>query len=92
MRSGEIKIVNKLGLHARAAAKLVKLTKTYAAAVELGRVDPRTPPVDAKSIMAVLMLEAVCGTRLNLVCEGVDEDDAFDAVRGLMVSRFGEDE
>ena len=92
MRRGEVKIINKLGLHGRAAAKLVKLTKTYAATVELGRVDPPAAPVDAKSIMAVLMLEAVCDTRLALVCEGVDEHDAFNAVRGLVANRFGEDE
>lgn len=92
MRSGEVRIVNALGLHARAAAKLVKLTKSYAATVEITRRDGDAPaPVDAKSIMAVLMLEAVCGTPLELRCAGADEDEAFEAVRDLVAARFGEE-
>ena len=92
MRSGEVRIVNALGLHARAAAKLVKLTKSYAATVEITRRDGDAPaPVDAKSIMAVLMLEAVRGTQLELRCAGADEDEAFEAVRDLVAARFGEE-
>lgn len=91
MRNGEVKIVNALGLHARAAAKLVKLTKSYAATVELTRGDGDAP-VDAKSIMAVLMLEAVRGTKLALRCAGADEDEAFEAVRELVAARFGEEQ
>ena len=92
VRSGEVRIVNALGLHARAAAKLVKLTKSYAATVEITRRDGDAPtPVDAKSIMAVLMLEAVCGTKLELRCVGADEDEAFEAVRDLVAARFGEE-
>ena len=92
MRSGELRIVNRLGLHARAAAKLVKLTKTFACAIELCRNESDATPVDAKSIMAVLMLEGVCGTRLTLTCRGEDEDDAFVAVGELVAARFGEGE
>lgn len=92
MRSGELEIVNKLGLHARAAAKLVKLTKSFASTIELRRVDNAGAPVDAKSIMAVLMLEAVLGTRLALTCDGEDEDDAFTQVVALVAGKFGEGE
>lgn len=92
MRSGEVRIVNRLGLHARAAAKLVKLTKSFACAIELCRAESDAAPVDGKSIMAVLMLEGVCGTRLTLTCDGADEDDAFAAVGDLLASRFGEEE
>lgn len=92
MRAGEVRIVNHLGLHARAAAKLVKLTKSFASAIELCRAESDATPVDAKSIMAVLMLEGVCGTRLRLTCSGADEDDAFAAVGELVAGRFGEEE
>ena len=88
MRTGTIEIVNKLGLHARAASKLVNVTKSYAARIELSRTGEK--PVDAKSIMAVMMLEAIAGTILELRCEGQDEDAAFDAVREVVVNRFGE--
>lgn len=91
VRRGTVEIVNKLGLHARAAAKLVTLAKTFAVAVELGR-PGGAALVDAKSIMAVLMLEAVRGTELVLVCEGPDEDAAFEAVTTLVANRFGEEE
>lgn len=91
MRSGEVEIVNKLGLHARAATKLVKLAKSFASTIELRRVEDAASVVDAKSIMAVLMLEAVPGTRLALTCVGADEDDAFAAVGTLVAGRFGEE-
>ena len=92
MRRGEVNIVNRLGLHARAAAKLVKLAKSFACSIELCRDERDATPVDAKSIMAVLMLEGVCGTRLTLTCSGADEDDAFVAVGELVAERFGEEE
>ena len=92
MRAGEVEIVNQLGLHARAAAKLVKLAKSFASAIELRRLESDAAPVDAKSIMAVLMLEGVRGTRLALTCDGADEDDAYAAVDKLVATRFGEDE
>lgn len=92
MRAGEVEIVNRLGLHARAAAKLVKLATSFASVVELRRLEDGAAPVDAKSIMAVLMLEGVRGTRLVLTCAGADEDDAFAAVAELVAGRFGEEE
>jgi len=90
VKSGNVEIVNKLGLHARAASKLVNVTKSYAARIELGR--SGATPVDAKSIMAVMMLEAVEGTVLELRCDGDDEVDAFRAVSEIVANGFGEDE
>ena len=90
MKTGSIDIVNKLGMHARAASKLVGLAKTFACRVELGKADGQT--ADAKRIMAVMMLEAVCGTTLQLTCDGEDEDDAFEAIHALVANRFGEGE
>ena len=88
MKTGPIDIVNKLGLHARAASKLVNLSKTFASRVELAK--PGGETADAKRIMAVMMLEAVCGTTLQLTCDGEDEEEAFAAIRALVADRFGE--
>ena len=90
MKTGSIDVVNKLGLHARAASKLVSLAKTFASRVELGKADGAT--ADGKRIMAVMMLEAVCGTTLQLTCDGEDEEEAFAAVQALFADRFGEGE
>ena len=90
MKSGRIDIVNKLGLHARAASKLVKTTQSFASDIQLKRLDGN--PVDAKSIMAVMMLEAVQGTPLELSCDGNDEAEAFAAIADLVAARFGEGE
>lgn len=94
MKTGTIEIVNKLGLHARAASRLVKTTKLFAARISLRRQDvgDEGDAADAKSIMAVLMLEAACGTTLELACDGPDEAEAFAAVSALVASRFGEGE
>ena len=90
MKTGRIDIVNKLGLHARAASKLVKTTQSFACDIQLKRLEG--DPVDAKSIMAVMMLEAVQGTPLELSCDGSDEAAAFAAIEDLVAARFGEDE
>ena len=90
MKTGPIDIVNKLGLHDRAASKLVNLSKTFASRVELAK--PGGETADAKRIMAVMMLEAVCGTTLQLTCDGEDEEEAFAAVVSLVADRFGEGE
>lgn len=86
----EIDIINKLGLHARAAAKLVALTGRFSARIALGR--PGQKGVDGKSIMAILMLSASKGTVLAMECEGADEQELADAVCGLFADRFGEEE
>ena len=90
MKNGDIEIVNKLGLHARAASKLVNATQSFSCDVRLRREDGDA--IDAKSIMAVLMLEAVCGTVLRLSCDGNDEEEAFAAISQLIGDRFGEGE
>ena len=90
MKTAPVELVNKLGMHARAASKLVNLTKTFASRIELA--NPAGETADAKRIMAVMMLEAVCGTTLQLTCEGEDEEEAFAAVCALVADRFGEGE
>ena len=84
----EVTIVNKLGLHARAAAKLVTLAGAYEAEVRLWR-DGRG--VNAKSIMGVMMLAAAKGTVLRVVAEGADAAAAADALAALVADRFGEE-
>lgn len=84
----EVEIVNRLGLHARAAAKVVHLAGKFASDVKLlkdGEV------VDAKSILGLLMLAAAQGERLRVRCEGPDEEQAIEALAGLIADRFGED-
>ncbi len=89
MREENIQIINKLGLHARAAAKLVEAAKAFESRIELAKGNQRA---DAKRIMNVLMLEAPVGSELNLIVEGGDEDAAFEAVKALFADRFGEGE
>lgn len=82
-------IINKLGLHARAASKLVTTASAFASQIRIGR---DTQMADAKSIMAVMMLAACKGTELNLEVEGKDEEQACKAVIDLINQRFDEDE
>ena len=89
MKSAQVKIVNKLGLHARAAAKLVALASEFTSAVWLVRGDKK---VDATSIMAVMMLAAGQGTELEVHAEGGDEGEAIDRIARLVSDRFGEPE
>lgn len=84
----EVEIVNRLGLHARAAAKLVHLAGGYDADVELVRDDEQ---VDAKSILGILMLAAPEGTSLTIRCEGQDEGEACEAVADLFARGFDEE-
>lgn len=85
----EINIINKLGLHARAAAKLVGVTAQFQSNIQLG-LDSRV--IDAKSIMALLMLGAGNGTTLRLIVEGSDAEAAHAAVVALFNNRFDEAE
>lgn len=89
MTRAPLKLVNRLGLHARAASKLVQTASRFdcQAWVEF---DGRR--VNAKSIMGVLLLAAPCGSELTLETDGPDEEDAADAVRELVANRFGEDQ
>jgi len=83
----EIEIINKLGLHARAAAKLVSLASKFTSEVQLRK---NNQEVNAKSIMGVMMLAASQGTRLELSVSGEDEQEALDAIIELINDRFGE--
>jgi phosphotransferase system HPr (HPr) family protein len=85
----EIEIINKLGLHARAAAKLVSVTSQYQSRIQIARGDRI---IDAKSIMALLMLGAGKGTQLTLLVEGADADAAHRAIITLINNRFDEAE
>jgi phosphocarrier protein len=89
MISREIEIVNKLGLHARASAKLTQLAARYKSEVWMTRNDRR---VNAKSIMGVMMLAAGKGSIVTLDTEGPDEQDCMDALVQLIEARFGESE
>jgi phosphocarrier protein len=89
MPSREVTIVNKLGLHARAAAKLVTTASGFGAEIKLRRGDRE---VNGKSIMGVMMLAASQGTTLALVAEGDDAEAALDALATLIGDRFGEAE
>ncbi len=84
-------ITNRLGLHARAAALLVRAANTFQSVIRLERVDG-TATADAKSILSVLMLAAACGTELRATVEGLDEEQAINAVCGLFENGFGENE
>lgn len=84
----EVEIVNRLGLHARAAAKLVHLAGSFAADVTLSQDGDR---VDAKSILGILLLAAGQGARISVRCSGADEEEAMEAITGLIADRFGEE-
>jgi len=84
-------ITNRLGLHARAAALLVRTANSYKSALRLERAD-KTAAADAKSILSVLMLAAARGTELLLSADGVDEQEAMNAVCGLFANGFGEND
>ncbi len=89
----------RLGLHARAAARLVRVASGFHSKVVLRRVDGAKSGqveaecgdgVDAKSILSVLMLAATCGTQLEVCADGVDEEAAIAAVEALFADAFGE--
>jgi phosphocarrier protein HPr len=85
-----VKVENKLGLHARAAARLVRTASRFRSAIHLAR-EGSPEQIDSKSILGVLMLAAAEGTRLVISCDGDDEDEACRAVCALFANRFGEE-
>lgn len=85
----QITIINKLGLHARAAGKLVSEASAWSSQIKLGNGDKM---VDAKSIMSVMMLAAGCGSALILEVDGIDEEEAYHSIKALINDRFGEQE
>lgn len=86
-----VRVINRLGLHARAAAQLVRMANCYRSALRLERLDG-SAAADAKSILSVLMLAASRGTELRLAAEGVDEREAISALCELFACGFGETE
>ncbi|MGQ0622924.1 MAG: HPr family phosphocarrier protein [Panacagrimonas sp.] len=83
-----VNIVNRLGLHARAAAKLVTLASTFDSDV---RVRKGRREVSGKSIMGVMMLAAAQGSSITLIAEGIDAAAALDELALLVAERFGEE-
>lgn len=89
MKTQTVPIINKLGLHARAASKFVKLASSFASQV---RIVKGGREANGKSIMGVMMLAASCGSNVDLIVDGPDEDLALAALAGLISARFGESE
>jgi len=89
MARADAEIVNKLGLHARASAKLTQVASAYSCEIWLTRNSRR---VNAKSIMGVMMLAAGKGSRVLIEADGVDAEPALAALLKLIGERFGEEE
>jgi len=89
MADMDITIINKLGLHARAAAKFVTLASSFNSNIELSSQGRK---VNGKSIMGVMMLAAAKGTQLTLHVNGDDETEALNELHSLVKNRFGENE
>ncbi len=85
----KITIINKLGLHARAAAKLINTTTRFSSDI---RILKEGREVDGKSIMSVMMLAASKGTELTITADGTDQADAITAIATLINNRFDEEE
>jgi phosphocarrier protein len=85
----EVTVINKLGLHARASAQLVKLAGTYASDVRLTLGEQS---VDGKNIMGLMMLAATFGSRIIVTAEGEDAGQAVERIDALFSERFGEPE
>lgn len=84
----EFMIINKLGLHARASALLVKTSSRFVSDVKLARDDVE---VNGKSIMGIMMLAAAKGSSVRLTVDGADEAEAFQAIGDLIAAGFGEE-
>ena len=87
MQQREVEIINKLGLHARASAKLTQLAAKYQSDVQMARNGRK---VNAKSIMGVMMLAAGKGAKVTVMIDGPDEAAAMDAIVALIGDYFGE--
>ncbi len=88
MVTRELPVINRLGLHARAAAKLVHTAGACASQIYLAMDGEE---VDAKSILGILLLAAAQGSEVTIRCEGKDEQEALQAISELFAQRFGED-
>ncbi len=89
MTESEVQVLNRLGLHARAAARFVHLANRFSSRITVVKDGTR---VDGKSILGLLTLAAAKGTRLRLAADGDDEREAVDKLADLVRNRFGEDD
>ncbi len=89
MASRDITIINKLGLHARAAAKFVQTASRFEAEIYIQH---NGKDVSGKSIMGVMMLAAGKGSEIHITASGKDENDALDSIEALIKDKFGENE
>jgi phosphocarrier protein len=89
MVKAKLEIVNRLGLHARAAAKLVHTANRFESEIRVARDGEE---VDAKSILGILLLAAAQGTHVRVSCEGSDEQEALSAISELISGRFEEEQ
>ena len=89
MQERPVTIINKLGLHARAAAKLVTAASAFSSDIDITKNGQK---VNGKSIMGVMMLAASRGTELIIMASGADEVEAADSLEDLVADRFGEQE
>ena len=89
MHKRQVEIINKLGLHARASAKLTQTASSFASEVWLERSGRR---INAKSIMGVMMLAAAKGVTITVETDGTDEEAAMQAIVQLIADKFGEGE
>lgn len=89
MSTIDLVITNKLGLHARAAAKLTQLASQYKSDIHIARGEQK---VNAKSIMGVMMLAAGLGVQVTIEAQGDDADEALQAIQELFDNKFGEEQ
>ena len=87
MKNHQLTIINRLGLHARAASKFVSAAKGFSSTITLCK---DSKEVDGKSIMSVMLLAASQGTVLTLVTDGEDEEAALECIKALVGDKFGE--
>lgn len=94
MKESTLDIINKLGLHARAASKLTRLCASFNSQIVFSKVvaGELKNAADGKNIMALMLLAAGKGTQLHLRCEGDDAAQALEAITQLFADRFGESE
>ena len=84
----DLKIINRLGIHARPAALIAQTAAGFSCEIQLSK-DNIT--IDAKSIMGVMMLAAECGSTIHIMTRGTDEQEAMNAIKGLFENKFNEE-
>ena len=89
MKTAEIEVLNRLGLHARASAQIVRSASGFESKITLSN---ERESVNAKGIMGLMMLAATQGSKLTLEVDGTDEEQAFESIKNLFLDRFGEGE